>query len=333
MSLNKNILSILKFSFFLGLGVFLVWYSLHKIDDKDYNDFKQSLASAKYWMIIPVFIILSTSHLLRSLRWKLLMEPMGYKPSLANTFFAVMIGYLANFAFPRLGEVLKCTILSKYEDVPAEKNVGTIVAERAFDVVCLLVLFLTALILEHDVVMAAYHKLQQSAFNKGENSNTGLYVKLAMFTGIIITILFLVITKKWNAFFGKIKTIFKGIGEGLTSAWRLKQKKLFIFYSLSIWVLYLLGTYIGLYATAGTSVGFRASISCLAFASIGMIITPGGIGAYAILTALVLELYNVPYSLGLANGTLQWFAQFIIILVVGFICLILLPIYNRKKNL
>jgi uncharacterized protein (TIRG00374 family) len=333
MSLNKNILSILKFSFFLGLGVFLVWYSLHKIDDKDYNDFKHSLASAKYWMIIPVFIILSTSHLLRSLRWKLLMEPMGYKPSLANTFFAVMIGYLANFAFPRLGEVLKCTILSKYEDVPAEKNVGTIVAERAFDVVCLLALFLTALILEHDVVMAAYHKLQQSAFNKGDNSNTGFYVKIAILAGIIITILFLVITKKWNDFFDKIKTIFKGIGEGLTSAWRLKQKKLFIFYSLSIWVLYLLGTYIGLYATAGTDVGFRASISCLAFASIGMIITPGGIGAYAILTALVLELYNVPYSLGLANGTLQWFAQFIIILVVGFICLILLPIYNRKKSL
>jgi uncharacterized membrane protein YbhN (UPF0104 family) len=333
MSLNKTILSILKFSFFLGLGVFLVWYSLHKIDDKDYNDFKQSLASAKYWMIIPVFIILSTSHLLRSLRWKLLMEPMGYKPSLANTFFAVMIGYLANFAFPRLGEVLKCTILSKYENVPAEKNVGTIVAERAFDVVCLLALFLTALILEHDVVMAAYHKLQQSAFNKDENSNTGQYVKIAILTGIIITIIVLVITKKWNTFFGKIKTIFKGIGEGLSSAWRLKQKKLFIFYSISIWLLYLLGTYIGLYATAGTGVGFQAAISCLAFASIGMIITPGGIGAYAILTALVLELYNVPYSLGLANGTLQWFAQFIIILLVGFVCLILLPIYNRKKNL
>jgi hypothetical protein len=62
------------------------------------------------------------SHLLRALRWKTLMEPMGYHPSLPNTFFAVMIGYLANLAVPRLGEVLKCTILAKYEKVPAEKS-------------------------------------------------------------------------------------------------------------------------------------------------------------------------------------------------------------------
>ena len=96
--------------------------------------------------------------------------------------------------------------------------------------------------------------------------------------------------------------------------------------------MYIAGTWMGLYATTGTGVGFKAAISCLAFASIGMILTPGGIGAYAILLALVLELYNVPYTLGLANGTLQWFAQFLIILLVGFVCLILLPIYNRNKQ-
>ncbi len=335
--MNKQILNIFKFVFFLGLGIFLVWYSIHQIDDIEFEKFKQSLKTAKYWMVLPVFCILSASHIIRALRWKLLMEPMGYKPSLPNTFFAVMIGYLANFAFPRLGEVLKCTILAKYEKVPAEKNVGTIVAERAFDVVCLLLVFLIALILQYDIVIAAYHKMQlkmqEMSLQQNQSGSQAItYIKFAFLFVLIVFVAWVIVTKKWKAFIAKIKQIIKGIVEGLTSAWQLKQKKLFLVYSVLIWVLYITGTWIGLYATQGSELGFQAAISCLAFASIGMIATPGGIGSYAILLALVLELYNVPYSIGLANGTLQWFAQFAIVLVVGFICLLLIPIYNRNKN-
>jgi glycosyltransferase 2 family protein len=332
--MNNKILTIIKFTFFLGLGIFLVWYSIHNIPNNQFDEFKQSLKTAKYWMAIPVFLILTASHVIRALRWKLLMQPMGYSPTFANTFFAVMIGYLANFAFPRLGEVLKCTILAKYENVPADKNVGTIVAERAFDVVCLLIIFLLALILQYDIVVAAYHKLQAfSGTQKANSSNTFYYIKLGILCVAIIVIIWSIATKKWQLFLTKIKDIAKGIVEGLTSAWQLKQKKLFILYSILIWILYIAGTCMGLYATTGTGVGFKAAISCLAFASIGMILTPGGIGSYAILTALVLELYNVSYTLGLANGTLQWFAQFALVLVVGFISLILLPIYNKNKAL
>ena len=99
----------------------------------------------------------------------------------------------------------------------------------------------------------------------------------------------------------------------------------------AIWFLYLLATYVGLYATQGTESSFQTAISCLAFASIGMIITPGGIGAYAYFMAKVLELNGVDYTLGLANGTLQWFSQFIIILVLGGIALIALPLFNKQK--
>ncbi len=330
--MKKNILTIFKFAFFLGLGIFLVWWSIHQIPNEEFSKFKQSLATAKYWMIIPVFLMLSTSHILRALRWKLLMEPMGYRPTLANTFFAVMIGYLANFAFPRLGEVLKCSILAKYEGVPAEKNVGTIVAERAFDVICLFGIFILALVLQYDIVIAAYHKMQEySSSIKNTDSKIGLYIKYAFVIAFAIFLIFITATNKWQLFIVKFKSVLRGIGEGLTSALKLKQKNLFIFYSIAIWVLYLTGTWVGLYATAGTGVGFSAAVTCLAFASIGMILTPGGIGSYALFIAFVLELNKVDYFLGLANGTLQWFAQFLIILLVGFVCVILLPIYNKKK--
>jgi uncharacterized membrane protein YbhN (UPF0104 family) len=124
----------------------------------------------------------------------------------------------------------------------------------------------------------------------------------------------------------------KGIWEGVISATRLKKHNLFFFYSFGIWFLYLLATYIGLYGTEGTASSFATAISCLAYASIGMIITPGGIGAYAYFMAKVLELNGIDYTLGLANGTLQWFSQFLIVLVLGGVSLILLPIINRQKN-
>ncbi|MBC7587054.1 MAG: flippase-like domain-containing protein, partial [Chitinophagaceae bacterium] len=129
--MKKKLVIVIKYMFFLGIGIFLIWLSLHKImgNEKEWKVFTEQVSKANYWLMIPVFAILTMSHVLRSLRWKILMQPMGYNPSFPNTFFAVMIGYLANLAVPRLGEVLKCTILAKYEKVPAEKIVGTIVAE------------------------------------------------------------------------------------------------------------------------------------------------------------------------------------------------------------
>jgi hypothetical protein len=96
--------------------------------------------------------------------------------------------------------------------------------------------------------------------------------------------------------------------------------------------MYLSATYIGLMGTEGTTSSFATAISCLAYASIGMILTPGGIGAYAYLMAKVLELNGIEYTLGLANGTVQWFAQFLIIIVLGGVSLILLPIINKQDK-
>lgn len=321
---------------FLGLGIFLVWWSIHQIPDKEFDAFKLALKTANYWLIVPVFLMLSTSHLLRALRWKLLMQPMGYTPSIQNTFFAVMIGYLANLAVPRLGEVLKCTILSKYEKVPAEKIVGTIVAERAFDVICLGIVFVLAFIFQFNEMMDAFSKLKQFLDVKpsdANESNVYFYIKIGLIVIVLLLLIWVYITKKWKIFVLKITNIVKGIVEGLSSALRLKQKNTFLLYSASIWILYLVGTWIGLYATKGTEAGLSVALSCLAFASIGMIVTPGGVGAYAILLAYVLVENNIAYPLGIANGTLQWFAQCIIVIVVGFVCLLLLPIYNRKNNL
>ncbi len=332
--MKKSLSSIIKYTFFLGLGVFLVWWSLHQIPDSKWGEFKESLVNAHYWLMIPVFFILTGSHVLRSLRWRILMQPMGYQPSRKNTFFAVMIGYLANLAVPRLGEVLKCTILARYEKIPAEKLVGTIVAERAFDVISLAIVFLIAFITQYEIVGEYVTQI----FDQLLKNKSGHFSSTKVLIVVAILLLIFIVLKIWFKQFAHlsivimIKKILRGIWEGATSIRNLKQKWTFIFYTISIWSMYIGGTWVGLYATAGTAgLGLTDAITVLAFASIGMIITPGGIGLYAIFFAKVLEKDNIPYTIGLANGTLQWFAQFLIVVLVGFISMGLLPFFNKKK--
>ena len=331
--MRKKILGILQYVIFLGLGIFLVWWSLHKIGDKGWEQFKQALAEAKYWLIIPVAVILLLSHYFRTMRWKLLMEPMGYFPRTSNTYLAVLIGYLANLAVPRLGEVLKCTILARYEKVPADKLIGTIVVERAIDFVTLIFVFILTLILESHVVGGyAADTLQKIYQNKqGGISYSRIGSILAGLLLVFVITRYILKNYAHISIVDKIKNILGGVWAGLTSVQHMKKKWLFVLYSLLIWSCYLTGTYIGFMALKETSlVPFNASFPVLTFASVGMIITPGGIGAYAVFAGAVLELYNISSAIGLANGTLQWFAQFIIVLSSGFIALLLLPWYNKK---
>ena len=332
--MKKQISALIKYAFFFGLGLFLVWWSLRQIPANKWDEFMDTLKGAKYWLMVPVFLILSLSHIVRALRWRILMEPMGYKPSLPNTFFAVMIGYLANLAIPRLGEVLKCTLLAKYEKVPAEKLVGTIVAERAVDVISLAIIFIITLLTQSDLIVSYGLELFRQLFE----NKSGQFSMQKIGIVIATVILLIVVLKIWSRKNGHLpfvvsaKKIIKGIWEGVSSIRYLQQKGMFIVYSITIWVLYILGTWVGLSATVGTAgLGFNAALAALAFGSIGMIVTPGGIGAYAYFIAKIVEKMGVPFEIGFANGTIQWFAQFIIVLIVGSICLLVLPIYNKTK--
>ncbi|MEY3874544.1 MAG: hypothetical protein RL363_1265, partial [Bacteroidota bacterium] len=175
----------LKIAFFFFIGILLIWWSLHQIPPQEWEKFTQALAKSKLLLFIPVFFILALSHFFRALRWRLIMEPLGYKPSIVNTYLAVLIGYLANLAVPRLGEVLKCTLLAKYEKVPAEKIVGTIVAERAFDVISLGIIFLLALTLQFNVIQAGWMQLKTQSTPDAATTG-GNNLLLYIIAGIII---------------------------------------------------------------------------------------------------------------------------------------------------
>ncbi|MBL0129832.1 MAG: flippase-like domain-containing protein [Chitinophagaceae bacterium] len=195
--MNKRLRTILQYTFFLGLGIFLVWWSIKDLTTNDTSQIKKALKNARYWLIIPVFGILFLSHFIRALRWRLLIEPHGYLPSKDNTFFAVLIGYLANQAVPRLGEVLKCTVLARYEKIPADKLIGTIILERLIDAITLLMIFGITLIIQPDL----YSQIMDAFFNSSKHTEEKKIAKWVIgliFLGIIITILgiWMIVNKK-----------------------------------------------------------------------------------------------------------------------------------------
>jgi glycosyltransferase 2 family protein len=332
--MNKRILSLIQYIVFLGLGIFLVWWSIGKIEHKDWMDIKSAILRVDYGLIVPVVLALLVSHFSRAIRWKILMQPMGYNPSIANTFLAVLVGYLANLAVPRLGEVLKCTFLSKYEKVPADKLVGTIVAERAFDLVCLTVVFSITFFSQIDIIGDyASETLHKTFTNKSNGINTtSLIISLTALAVLVISVRWFFKKFAHISIVQKIKEIIQNIWHGLTSIRYIKNKGWFIFHTVLIWALYLVSIRMGLYAMKETSVyGIKESFSILSMGSIGMIGTQGGIGLYPVLVQKTMMLYGLGENMAKAFGWLLWLVQFFMVLIFGSISLLLLPAVNRKK--
>ncbi|MFN5760925.1 MAG: lysylphosphatidylglycerol synthase transmembrane domain-containing protein, partial [Sphingobacteriales bacterium] len=150
--MRQNLIAAVQYAFFLGLGLVLLWYSSRNLTDAEISMMKQSIQGAQFWIAIPAALVFLASHYSRALRWKILMEPLGFHPSSKNTFIAVMLSYFFNLLVPRLGEVMKCTILAKYEKAPVDKLVGTMVAERAVDVISLFIVFFITLFLQVDLL-------------------------------------------------------------------------------------------------------------------------------------------------------------------------------------
>lgn len=337
--MNKRLRTILIYCFFLGLGIFLVWWSVKDLTKDDRSQIRASLATARYWLVIPVFGILFLCHFIRAIRWKLLMEPMGYRPSTTNTLFAVFIGYLANQAVPRLGEVLKCTILARYEKVPVDKLIGTIILERLIDAITLTLVFVITMLIQPGI----YTELMQTIFSPsgpapgtatGENSISSSVVLLVMAGILLLLIASWMIRRKKN--FRDLGLLLQRIGrsiwQGISAIQHRKRRGRFLFLTLSLWTLYLSGGYIGFLALQETEqYGIREAFTVLSAGSIGMIITPGGIGAYAYLLQKTMQVYGLNEGIALAFGWILWLAQTVVILIGGLISFAAIPWYNRKK--
>ena len=227
--MSKRLRTILQYVFFFGLGIFLVWWSIHDLSEKDQSQIRQAMQNARYWLFIPVFAILILSHYIRALRWRLLMEAMGYKAGITNTFFAVLIGYLANQALPRVGEVLKCTVLARYEKVPVDKLIGTIILERIIDALTLLVVFVITIALQPGLYGQLIDAITHPPADAKEKSISASAILLAILLLLVLLLVVWMIRKKKNLvdLVALLEKIGRRVWQGISTIQHLKREDLF----------------------------------------------------------------------------------------------------------
>ena len=148
--MKKSLLTAAKLVFFLSLGIFFIWIFMRNLTPDEKREIYDTFIQANYWWIMLSLVIALLSHYSRTIRWMILLKAMGYKPRVKITFFAVMIGYFANLALPRLGEVTRCGILARYNKIPMQKSIGSVVTERGLDLISLGLAFLIAFFVHLD---------------------------------------------------------------------------------------------------------------------------------------------------------------------------------------
>ncbi len=335
--MKKNFISVLKISFFLAIGIFFIWIFLSKLTPDQKTEIWKSFVNADYtWVIVSIFVGI-LSHIVRALRWNSLIETMGYRPKISNTFFAVMIGYLANMALPRLGEVTRCGVLTKYEKVPINKSIGTVIIERSVDMVVFILLFFLNLIIFFDkinnyVQEKVYGPLGEK-FDFSEKLTYYFFVFLIVFA--VFAGLFFILRRRIQRLkiYKKVIELLSGLWHGLWSVAKIRKPWTFVFQSLLIWVLYYLMVYLCFFSLPETNhLGWDAALSLLIFGSIGIMVVQGGIGIYPVIISQTLVIYQVASTTGYALGWLIWTAQTLMIVISGIVSLILLPVLNKTKN-
>ncbi len=309
----------------LLFGIGILVYFLSGFSREQFIEVKQSIAQANPWLILLSVLLGVLSHIIRALRWEYLLEPMvNKKLNKLNLIFAVGLSYLLNLGIPRSGEIARALTLTKYEKLPFAKVMGTIIAERAIDLILLGFFILLSLSLEWNLFL----NMLRSVFGPVSSGKTILFLAgLGLFTLLLLFILHksqTTISKKIKGFLGQIIT-------GFFSIIKSKNKMAFLFQTLVIWGLYLLMLYVVMLAFEETRhLGLGAVLLAFVAGSISIVLSNGGIGTYPVFVTEVLVLYGVSREAGFAFSITMWTAQTLILILFGLISMAGLQWVNQK---
>jgi uncharacterized protein (TIRG00374 family) len=330
----KKAINVLKYLLLLAVSVFLMAYALRSIN---FKAVKAELDQANYTWIVVTLVISVAGYVSRAIRWRMQYIPLGFKPGTRQTYHALMVGYLANIVLPRAGEVIRCTLLKRSEEVPVNVSLGTVITERVIDLVMLLLCMGLALLLEFGRVKDLFLGILSERVSGLQQNLQTLYL-LGAVVIIGTTIMSWYIYKniarlRQNALFKKISGFVRGIWEGIFSIGKMEQKGAFIFHTLFIWVTYYLGSYLAFFALPGTAeLSWQAGMAILVVGGIGMSApVQGGIGVYHILVRTALLLYAVPLDKGMAYALITHTTGALLVVLMGGISLVVSLSQSKKR--
>lgn len=326
-----SLTTFIRYLVFLIIGVLLLYLAFK---GQDLNKMLSDLKRADFTWVFLSIIATLLAHAMRAYRWNLMIGSLGHgTPSMLNTFHAVIMGYLANLAFPRMGELARCSVISKSDNIPVIKLLGTVIAERMVDLLMLGIVFAMAIMLEFKLLSGFLYKHILIKLSGRIGDITLLIFAFILLIMIIIFFFILMKRKKWGIS-NRLLKFFSGMKTGILSVKNLDNKTAFILSSVFIWLLYGLSSYLCFFALSSTSsLGPGAALSTLVFGSLAMIApVQGGIGAFHWMVSEGLTIYGISKIDGLSYALLAHTTQTLIILIIGSLSLILFLKQSTRKR-
>lgn len=321
--MKRWFIKILQFFLFLGIGIGLFVYLYRDQNAGELLVFIREKVDF-FWIWLSLFFGV-LSHLARALRWQMLIEPIERKPAWYTTAMAVFTGYLANLVFPRMGEVSRCGVLSRYENLSFSRLAGTVLAERLTDLILLLVLVLVALGLEYGLLVT----FLKSYFD-GDKIVSFFTSPWFWLIILLVIAIFWVVWKSLSRMklFYRLKGLWTKFVEGFVSFKGVRSKPLYLFYSVFIWFMYFSMQYVAFFALPETSnLTVTAGIVILVTGSLGMLApVQGGIGPWHAMVIATLALYGVTSEPAFAFALVVHGAQNLLVVALGLLSLIGFPL-------
>lgn len=304
------------------LGCFLIYIVFDKIDLKS---FYAKLSEINYsWIYFSMFISIF-EHVLRGYRWNLLMRTSKTNLSTYVTTNVMIVSYFFALFIPRFNDFIRCYLISKTNNIKVSTSLGTVVSERIFDLISLLLILLIFIVLEFELF---YSFLKEYVFINITLNPTNILILL---TAVILVFILIRYFSKNSKIFSEKFEEFKA---GFFSVGNIYKNKAFIVSTVLLWVIYFLMGYVIFFSFNETSsLGINAGFAVLIAGSIGMIVpVNAGIGAYHFLVASILISYNINYESGLFFATLLHTSQIICLAILGIFSSIILFLKIRSNE-
>lgn len=324
--MKKRISSFLRFFIPLALAVLLLYYAFRNIE---FNSFVSKISEVNYAWVLASIILSLVSYIARAYRWNILLKPLEYTPSTYRTTLAVLVGYLANLAFPRLGEITRCAMLKRTDEVPISTSVGTVISERIIDAFSLLFLIGVSFALEYETIKAFFDEILGQYNLDFTNIMIGMTVLF-----LIFVLVFFFFFKNENKYSGKVREFVRELYKGLSSVRKIKNIWGFILSSIVLWVTYYWMSYIIVFSLPETSfLSISAGFMLLVTGGIALTLpVQGGIGTYHTMVTAMLALYGIEKTTGLFLATLLHTSQMLAIGVFGGLAVFLTFLISKSKR-
>jgi uncharacterized protein (TIRG00374 family) len=315
------------------LGALALWYCFRNIR---FDEFITHLKSVNYFYIGLSTVCGFMAFIIRALRWNIMINTLGYKLPVYDTYNAVAIGYIANLAIPRIGEITRCATLYKTNGIRINALFGTVVTERIIDMLSLFVIMLLVFFIRmekfSDFVSKNIIRQWKPVFENLSLASVLLIAVAVIALGAVAWIIFKRLLKRPSMH--KFRNMLSGLADGLKSVFRMKRTFHFIVYTVVIWTLYWLNSYLVMLALPSTSALTAAdALLLMVLGSLGWIVpVPGGFGTFHTLVAWGLMMYGLNFNDGVIFATLSHESQLLVMAFFGLIALISVSLTKNKLN-